>query len=188
MRTLWSSLKRARPSLFNTVSMSRKKVIVNCNVHERYEDNKKKLQISSSPPGESCDRKYVTTATATANVMLREPPEPKGLPVFGTIFELLTTGGAKTLHEYVDRRHKELGPIYKERIGPITTIFVNSPQEYRRIFRLEGPTPKHYLPESWLLYNELRSLRRGLIFMYVNFKIMFNNYINTMIIFNYINL
>ncbi|XP_035723788.1 cytochrome P450 315a1, mitochondrial-like isoform X1 [Vespa mandarinia] len=163
MRTLWSSLERSRPSLFNTVSISRKKIVINCNVHEKYEENKKEMKISS--PGESYERKYVTSATTTTNITLREPPKPKGFPVFGTIFEFLTTGGAKTLHEYVDRRHKELGPIYRERIGPIMAIFVNSPQEYRRIFRLEGPMPKHFLPEPWVLYNELRSLQRGLLFM-----------------------
>ncbi|KAI4477891.1 hypothetical protein M0804_012371 [Polistes exclamans] len=164
MRTLWSSLKRSRPSLFNAASMSRKKLFVNGNVNDKNKmDIKKKSDISS---GKSyVERKYVTSITTNSAVILREPPKPKGFPLFGTIFEFLNTGGAKMLHEYVDRRHKELGPIYRERIGPVMAVFVNSPQEYRRIFRLEGPTPKHFLPEAWLIYNELRSLERGLLFM-----------------------
>jgi ecdysteroid 2-hydroxylase len=77
-------------------------------------------------------------------------------------------GGAQRLHEYVDRRHRELGPVYREQIGPVRGVFINSPDEFRRIFlRLEGSTPRHFLPEAWMLYNEIRSQRRGLLFMYV---------------------
>ncbi|XP_066589453.1 cytochrome P450 315a1, mitochondrial [Prorops nasuta] len=96
---------------------------------------------------------------------LREIPEVRGLPLLGTALSLISAGGAKKLHEYVDRRHKQLGPIYRERIGPVPAIFISSPQLYGKIFRLEGPTPKHFLPEAWMLYNEMRSLKRGLLFM-----------------------
>lgn len=78
-------------------------------------------------------------------------------------------GGMQKLHEYVDKRHRQLGPIYKEWIGPVPAVFVNSPDDFRRIFYLEGPKPQHFLPESWVLYNEIRAQRRGLLFMYVVF-------------------
>lgn len=99
----------------------------------------------------------------------REPPEPQGLPFIGTILSWLMAGGGKKLHEYVDKRHRQLGPVYREQIGPVRAVFVNSPDEFRRIFRLEGTMPRHFLPESWLLYNEIRQQRRGLLFMYVPF-------------------
>lgn len=113
----------------------------------------------------SRDRSYGTAATAATGSVLREVPESKGLPVVGTLFSFLLFGGTKRQHEYVDKRHKELGPIYRERMGPVTAVFVNSPHEYRRIFRLEGPAPKHFVPEAWMLYNEIRKCRRGLLFM-----------------------
>lgn len=121
----------------------------------------------------SRERNYATAATAataaTGNI-LQEAPEPRGLPVFGTLFSFMLAGGPKKQHEYVDKRHKELGPVYRERIGPVTAVFVNSPHEFRRIFRLEGPTPKNFLPEAWTLYNEIRRCRRGLLFMYSPFN------------------
>lgn len=96
----------------------------------------------------------------------REPPEPRGLPLVGTTLFFLAAGGAYKLHEYVDKRHQQLGPVYREKIGPVRGVFVKSANEFRRIFRLEGITPHHFLPESWILYNELRRQRRGLLFMY----------------------
>lgn len=118
----------------------------------------------------SRERNYATAATAATGNILQEAPEPRGLPVFGTLFSFMLAGGPKRQHEYVDKRHKELGPVYRERIGPVTAVFVNSPHEFRRIFRLEGPTPKNFLPEAWTLYNEIRRCRRGLLFMYSPFK------------------
>nr|ARN17927.1 cytochrome P450-4 [Cephus cinctus] len=96
---------------------------------------------------------------------LREMPEPKGLPVLGTIVDLIISGGAAKLHLYNDKRHAELGPIYRERIGSVKAVFINSPDEFRRVFRLEGPKPIHFLPEAWTLYNEIRKCKRGLFFM-----------------------
>lgn len=110
----------------------------------------------------------------------KEPPESHGIPVFGTILSLAMAGGAQKLHEYVDKRHREFGPIYREQIGPVRAVFVNSPEEFRRIFqRLEGPMPQHFLPEAWKLYNEIRAQRRGLLFMYVFFENL--NLISTVI-------
>nr|XP_033322149.1 cytochrome P450 315a1, mitochondrial isoform X2 [Megalopta genalis] len=116
----------------------------------------------------SCEKErsygVANKATATGSD-LQKAPEPQGLPLFGTLFSFLLAGGAKRQHEYVDKRHKQLGPVYRERLGPVTAVFVNSPQEYRRIFRIEGAAPKHFLPEAWLLYNDIRKCRRGLLFM-----------------------
>lgn len=98
----------------------------------------------------------------------KEPPEPRSLPVFGTMLDLILAGGAKKLHEYVDKRHRELGPVYREQIGPVRAVFVNSAAEYRKILLdLAGPMPRNFLPESWQLYNEIRGQNRGLLFMYV---------------------
>lgn len=98
----------------------------------------------------------------------KEPPEPRGIPFFGTMLSLIMAGGAQKLHEYVDRRHRELGPVYREQIGPVRGVFVNSPEEFRKVFlKLEGSMPQHFLPEAWTLYNEIRSQRRGLLFMCV---------------------
>lgn len=160
MRTLWASFRRVRPSVeSNLRSLSKRKLLTS------YADRKNDIEekIDAFSVGGCCKRKYATSATQ--NSTCQEPPEPRGLPIFGTVLQFLASGGAKKLHEYVDRRHKELGPIFRDRIGPIKAIFVNSPDEYRKIFRLEGPTPKHFLPEPWVLYNEMRFLRRGLLFM-----------------------
>ncbi|KAG5313571.1 CP315 protein, partial [Pseudoatta argentina] len=96
----------------------------------------------------------------------KEPPKPRGFPWLGSTLSLTMSGGAKKLHEYVDNRHQELGPVFRDQIGPIKAVFVNSPAEYRKVLAdLAGNSPRHFLPESWMLYNEIRTQNRGLLFM-----------------------
>jgi ecdysteroid 2-hydroxylase len=94
-----------------------------------------------------------------------EIPSPRGLPIIGTTAELMAAGGAPKLHEYVDARHRQLGPIYRESIGPVTCVFIADPNDMRRVFSLEGKYPKHLLPPPWVVYNKMYGCKRGLFFM-----------------------
>lgn len=101
----------------------------------------------------------------TSTRKIADIPRPRELPIIGTLFSLLLAGGPEKLHEYIDRRHKQLGPIFQECMGSVESIFICEPELIRQVFANEGKYPKHALPESWLLYNEIRKNSRGLYFM-----------------------
>ncbi|XP_031342131.1 cytochrome P450 315a1, mitochondrial [Photinus pyralis] len=92
-------------------------------------------------------------------------PTPKALPLIGTTLALISSGGAPRLHIYADQRHRQLGPIFKDKIGPVTAVFLSDPHLMRTVFAQEGKCPVHILPEAWTLYNELHGCSRGLFFM-----------------------
>lgn len=93
-------------------------------------------------------------------------PRPKQVPLLGTV-ESIAAGRGTKLHEYVDSRHKQLGPIYCEKLGGDTDlVFVSDPMLIRKLFlNLEGKYPMHILPEPWVLYEKLYGSKRGLFFM-----------------------
>ncbi|KAJ8960832.1 hypothetical protein NQ318_020128 [Aromia moschata] len=95
----------------------------------------------------------------------RDIPTPKRLPVVGTALSLLAAGGASKLHEYVDKRHRQLGPIFRDNVGPVTAVFLSDPEVMRSVFAQEGKYPLHIKPEPWLVYNEKHNYTRGLFFM-----------------------
>ncbi|XP_045470444.1 cytochrome P450 315a1, mitochondrial-like [Harmonia axyridis] len=95
----------------------------------------------------------------------RDVPSPRELPIIGTRLAILAAGSSKYLHEYVDKRHRELGPIYRERLGPVTGVFVSDPDSIRSIFSQEGKYPIHVIPEAWTLFNQKHNYDRGLFFM-----------------------
>ncbi|XP_022243138.1 cytochrome P450 315a1, mitochondrial-like [Limulus polyphemus] len=92
-------------------------------------------------------------------------PSPKGLPLMGTTFELLSSGGAPKIHEYCDKRHKELGCIYREKLGSVEAVFVADSELIQSIYQNEGRYPMHLVPEPWLIYNETKGIQRGLFFI-----------------------
>ncbi|XP_057666302.1 cytochrome P450 315a1, mitochondrial [Diorhabda carinulata] len=92
-------------------------------------------------------------------------PSTRGLPLIGSTFSLVITGGLKKLHKYIDRRHNKLGPIFRDNVGPVTAVFLSDPDEMRAVFAKEGKYPKLTKPSSWLLYNEKNNYSRGLFFM-----------------------
>ncbi|CAD6991434.1 unnamed protein product [Ceratitis capitata] len=96
----------------------------------------------------------------------RKLPRPKGLPLIGTLWDLIAAGGGQQLHKYIHRRHDELGPIFFERLGGAQdAIFVSSASQMRAVFLYEGQYPRHPLPDSWILYNKQHNCQRGLFFM-----------------------
>lgn len=69
------------------------------------------------------------------------------------------------LHKYIDKRHKQLGPIFREKLGSTETVFLSSPNLMRSVFLHEGQYPMHPLPDAWLVYNKKHNCKRGLFFM-----------------------
>ncbi|KAM8705737.1 hypothetical protein ACLKA7_010096 [Drosophila subpalustris] len=93
-------------------------------------------------------------------------PRVKGLPLVGTLFDLIAAGGAPQLHKYVDARHRQCGGIFRERLGGTQdAVFVSSANLMRSIFLQEGHYPQHPLPDAWTFYNKRHACQRGLFFM-----------------------
>ncbi|GAV03877.1 hypothetical protein RvY_14246 [Ramazzottius varieornatus] len=93
-------------------------------------------------------------------------PRPKGsIPFMGTWIDALRHGVVTRVHEYVDMRYKQLGPIYREKLGKLEAVYIFDPQDVQRVFMREGRHPRHVIPEAWLLHREITDKPRGLFFM-----------------------
>ncbi|ERL87956.1 hypothetical protein D910_05344 [Dendroctonus ponderosae] len=77
----------------------------------------------------------------------------------------MMAGSSPKLHRYIDARHRQLGSIFKENIGPVACVFIADPADMRLVFAKEGKYPQHLLPEAWTVYNQLHNASRGLFFM-----------------------
>ncbi|CAB4058457.1 unnamed protein product [Lepeophtheirus salmonis] len=53
-----------------------------------------------------------------------------------------------------------------ERIGPdVDALFIADPEIVRKIFSLESKYPKHFIPQAWSVYGDMRNRKRGLFFL-----------------------
>ncbi|GIY71948.1 cytochrome P450 315a1, mitochondrial [Caerostris extrusa] len=92
-------------------------------------------------------------------------PASKGYPLVGNLPEYLYCGGATKLHEYFHQRHKQLGPIFREKLGSFDLVAISKDSYIREVCMHEGRNPKHYVPDAWVLYNQKKEIKRGLFFM-----------------------
>lgn len=104
-------------------------------------------------------------SVTTAAYKIQDIPSPRKLPIVGTMLSLMAAGSVPKLHKYADSRHKQLGPIFQDKIGPVSAIFVSCPDAIRTVFSQEGKYPVHVLPEPWIVYNKTHKNSRGLFFM-----------------------
>ncbi|XP_076064622.1 cytochrome P450 family protein sad [Oratosquilla oratoria] len=96
----------------------------------------------------------------------QEIPSPYHRPLLGTIPDLLAMGGTAHLHEYIAARHRELGAIFRERLGGgPELIFAAEATTVQQVYSSEGRYPSHFVPEAWTLYNKDHGASRGLFFM-----------------------
>lgn len=102
---------------------------------------------------------------ATAALPYECIPCEKGLPLIGTALDLIRSGGSAKIHEYCDKRHRQFGPIFKEKLGAMDVVVVSSEAFIRKVYNAEGKFPVHLVPEAWEIYNKKKGITRGLFFM-----------------------
>ncbi|XP_059620061.1 cytochrome P450 315a1, mitochondrial [Phlebotomus argentipes] len=111
-------------------------------------------------------RKMCSFATNGKKILdFSDIPAAKGLPFIGTTLDIMKAGSAPKFHEYIEKRHEDLGAIFRERIGSLDCLFISDPELIREIFLHEGKYPRHVIPDVWKLYQRKHENKRGLLFM-----------------------
>ncbi|CAK9300984.1 unnamed protein product [Gordionus sp. m RMFG-2023] len=105
------------------------------------------------------------TIKTSAQKSFHEIPGPRGLPFIGTLLNYTTKNSTYSLnHMFLSQleRSKQFGPIYKEKIGPNSAVYVTDAKIYEKILRVEGPTPYRMILEPMLIYRKKRKLAIGM--------------------------
>uniref|UniRef100_A0A182MK14 Cytochrome P450 n=1 Tax=Anopheles culicifacies TaxID=139723 RepID=A0A182MK14_9DIPT len=92
-------------------------------------------------------------------------PGPRRLPLLGMLNDIMHLGKPAELHLRISKYHELYGDVVRLQIGTQNAVFVRDPQLMRKTFQLEGPFPRHPLPESWTYFNKKHDYQRGLFFM-----------------------
>lgn len=113
-------------------------------------------------------KRFMCTSNIEKNIKIelkKSIPFVKGLPLFGTALSIMAAGGGRKLHEYIDKRHQQYGPVFREKLGSVDAIWICNPLDMKLLFAQEGKFPQHILPDAWLLYNDTFGQQRGVYFM-----------------------
>ncbi|XP_059143734.1 cytochrome P450 27C1-like isoform X2 [Physella acuta] len=129
-----------------------------------------RAMFTTSSPDEAAAATRVRSASpdasseSTADLKpFMDLPGPKGWPILGSFPEYFKKENQGQMHELMRRRHKEFGKIFREQFGPRHNVAVADPALMEEILRKEGKYPSRPPYESWVLYNNLRNRRGGLM-------------------------
>ena len=74
-------------------------------------------------------------------------------------------GGSQKAFEIMDKQFKEFGPIFLEDFVKMKFINVCDPDEFRKIFNLEGKLPFKPPADAWVEYRKRKNYSLGLVNM-----------------------
>ena len=103
---------------------------------------------------------YSTNKTATdensENIKdFSELPGPKGLPIFGTTLTTLKAVSSHQLHKYFQSRFQKFGPIFHEKLGGNSMVFIHDPDDVAGLFRNEGKYPVRTQFKAWKVQRQV---------------------------------
>lgn len=90
-------------------------------------------------------------------------PGPNGYPLVGTAPEYFRGENKGQMHKVQRRFHQMYGPIFKEKLGPVTNISIADPNLVEEVFRNEGKFPNRPPYPSWTIYKKMRKQANGLM-------------------------
>uniref|UniRef100_A0A182W5L6 Cholesterol side-chain cleavage enzyme, mitochondrial n=1 Tax=Anopheles minimus TaxID=112268 RepID=A0A182W5L6_9DIPT len=171
-RTTQAGPKPSTESLFVNLSRSAFVLLVSCAVsftvpmfHRLRSPNIRQLWLLELPYKQltgKIDRIGFASGNALPFIKI---PGPRRLPLLGVLNDIMHLGKPAELHLRISKYHELYGDLVRMQIGTQNAVFVRDPQLMRKTFQLEGPFPRHPLPESWTYFNKKHDYQRGLFFM-----------------------
>uniref|UniRef100_A0A8C7Z7M2 steroid 11beta-monooxygenase n=1 Tax=Oryzias sinensis TaxID=183150 RepID=A0A8C7Z7M2_9TELE len=65
------------------------------------------------------------------------------------------------LHLHMERTFNALGPIYREKVGTLSSVNILLPADISEMFKSEGLHPRRMTLEPWATHREIRNHRKG---------------------------
>ncbi|RDD38261.1 Cytochrome P450 10 [Trichoplax sp. H2] len=92
-------------------------------------------------------------------------PGPKGLPIIGTLLDYVRNDGwgFKNLFAITEERRQQYGPIYEEKMGHYSIVYVSTVEDAEKVLRAEGKYPDRNPIIPLVEYRKKRNLSMGVI-------------------------
>ncbi|XP_028280701.1 LOW QUALITY PROTEIN: cytochrome P450 11C1 [Parambassis ranga] len=67
----------------------------------------------------------------------------------------------RNLHKHMERTFNTLGPIYREKVGTVSSVNILLPSDISELFKSEGLHPRRMLLQPWATHREIRKHSKG---------------------------
>lgn len=90
-----------------------------------------------------------------------EMPTPKGLPLFGTMFQM--PRDTTKLRTFLLERCRKFYPIYKENVPGFNVVIIYDLADVEKLFRNEGKYPRRFDLLYWMHYRKTSGEADGVL-------------------------
>ncbi|KAK1338574.1 hypothetical protein QTO34_019228 [Cnephaeus nilssonii] len=72
--------------------------------------------------------------------------------------------GSQNFHYHQVQNFQKYGPIYREKLGNMESVFIIDPEDVALLFKFEGSTPERYCIPPWVAYHQHYQRPVGVLF------------------------
>ncbi|KAM7158493.1 cholesterol side-chain cleavage enzyme, mitochondrial isoform 1-T1 [Molossus nigricans] len=72
--------------------------------------------------------------------------------------------GSQNFHYHQVQNFQKYGPIYREKLGNMESVFIIDPEDVALLFKFEGSTPERYCIPPWVAYHQHYQRPIGVLF------------------------
>ncbi|XP_006888366.1 PREDICTED: cholesterol side-chain cleavage enzyme, mitochondrial-like [Elephantulus edwardii] len=118
---------------------------------------------------ESSGQPRVSAGESASSVCTRSPRPYHEVPSPGNngwlnLYHSWKETGMHGLHYRNIQNFRKFGPIYREKLGNIDSVFIIDPEDVAVLFKSEGPSPERYLVPPWVAYHQYYKKPIGVLF------------------------
>uniref|UniRef100_U3EDR8 Cholesterol side-chain cleavage enzyme, mitochondrial n=2 Tax=Callithrix jacchus TaxID=9483 RepID=U3EDR8_CALJA len=118
----------------------------------------KGCQTFLSAPREGLGRPRVPTGEG-AGISTRSPRPFSEIPSPGdngwlNLYHFWRELGTHKIHLHQAQNFQKYGPIYREKLGNVESVYVIDPEDVALLFKYEGPSPERFLIPPWVAYHQ----------------------------------
>ncbi|XP_037358017.1 cholesterol side-chain cleavage enzyme, mitochondrial [Talpa occidentalis] len=100
------------------------------------------------PPGEGAG-----LATHPSPRPFSEIPSP-GDNGWLNLYHFWRENGLHKMHYHQEQNFQKYGPIYREKLGSVESVYIIDPKDVALLFKFEGPNPERYRVPPWVSYHQ----------------------------------
>ncbi|EDL95659.1 cytochrome P450, family 11, subfamily a, polypeptide 1 [Rattus norvegicus] len=80
------------------------------------------------------------------------------------LYHFLRENGTHRIHYHHMQNFQKYGPIYREKLGNMESVYILDPKDAATLFSCEGPNPERYLVPPWVAYHQYYQRPIGVLF------------------------
>ncbi|XP_071987917.1 cytochrome P450 11B, mitochondrial-like [Engystomops pustulosus] len=135
--------------------------IGSCLVRHRYVDPSRTSRMSTA----QLLQEVSSDMSSSSSVLPFHSIPSTGRNAWLNLFQYWRKNSFQRMHHVMEENFHHLGPIYRENLGPHSSVNIILPQDVARLFQSEGVFPRRMTISAWTAHRDMRNHKCGVFLL-----------------------